>query len=353
MTKKFVHMFPKKSLSLFAAASLVLVGCGADEEEGPSIEGALDGDRPDLTGHEIVLGTSLADPLYASLFHSADLLEEWGADVELEMLTEVTGLEALVADQIDVSGRSTDETATGVDRGESMTGIGAPQTAMPYTLVSESGIDSVADLEGQNLAISSPGGFDALLFRYLLQEEGLDPSSDVSQSQIGGSPERTQALLSGEIDAAIIFINGLVQIEQETDELNNVGYIDDLLPDPFHMSIYASYDDYWEENHEVAVAFACANLDTNKWINDEREEYIDFVLDIDEGATEEAAEEFYDIAMDIELWPTEMDEILDPQNVDSLVEGMVESEELAQPMPSEEIIDTAYLEEAAEMGCGE
>jgi NitT/TauT family transport system substrate-binding protein len=231
--------------------------------------------------------------------------------------------------------------------------IGSPYTAQPYVLAGVPDLQDVPGLEGRTLGISSPAGADALLFRYIMGQEGMDHTQDVSFVQIGGSPDRVQALLAGELDAAIIFMDGMVEIEQQTDEIHNVGFMSEFIPEPgWQAALYSGYREFFEENSELALAIACANLETNRWINDNEDEYVQYTLDNVPGATEEAVRDFYAMAMEVDMWPTTADTIVNMPAQDNYIAGMVEGGELDEHIPAEEVIDTSYLEEAEAMGCG-
>ena len=58
------------------------------------------------------------------------------------------------------------------------------------------------DIKGKRIATSSLGSLGDFLFRYIIRKYGMDPSRDVTWLSIGTPPERLQALVSGNVDAA-------------------------------------------------------------------------------------------------------------------------------------------------------
>jgi len=58
------------------------------------------------------------------------------------------------------------------------------------------------DIKGKRIATSSLGSLGDFLFRYIIRKHGMDPSRDVTWLSIGTPPERLQALVSGNVDAA-------------------------------------------------------------------------------------------------------------------------------------------------------
>jgi NitT/TauT family transport system substrate-binding protein len=58
------------------------------------------------------------------------------------------------------------------------------------------------DIKGKRIATSSLGSLGDFLFRYIIRKYGMDPNRDVTWLSIGTPPERLQALVSGNVDAA-------------------------------------------------------------------------------------------------------------------------------------------------------
>ena len=69
-------------------------------------------------------------------------------------------------------------------------------------LLVKKNITTAEDLKGKKIATSSLGSLGDFLFRYILRKHGLNPDRDVTWLSIGSPPERLQALVSGNIDAA-------------------------------------------------------------------------------------------------------------------------------------------------------
>lgn len=306
----------------------------------------------DLSGEEIVATTSPPGAINMGTFFAYKRLEEWGADVETVIITTTSGVQTILAGRADIASQGSDEVILGAAEGAEMVAVGAPSTAMDYVLVAEREIDSVADLEGQAIGMSGPAGFDALLTRFALEEEGMDPTSDVSFVQIGGSPERASALLSGQVNAATIFLEDWEELSRQTEDLELVLYMADIVPD-FPASAYFSEASYWEENPEVALALACANLQANAWINEDEDRYVEYVMQVVPGATEEAARAIYAAGQEVNMWPTEPEEIFSIEGLGGLVDAMLETGDISQPVDPATIADVSYLQEAADMGCNE
>ncbi|MPZ88828.1 MAG: PhnD/SsuA/transferrin family substrate-binding protein [Nitriliruptorales bacterium] len=321
----------------------------APEGGGTGVEG---GPSFDLSGTSITATTSIPGALNIGTFWAFERLEEWGAEVDTVILTTTTGIQTLIAGRSDLASHGSDEVVLGAAEGAEVIAIGAPATRMDYVLVGSSDYAEVADLQGGTIAMSGPAGFDALLSRLSLRDAGLDPETDVNFVQVGGSPDRATALLSGQVDAATVFLEDWEELRLQTDDLQLIQYMADIVEE-FPASAYFAQASFWEENPDVALALACANLQANAWINEDKQRFIDYTLELVEGATPEAVDSIYDAAQEIDMFPTEPEELFSVSGLGGLVDAMVETGDISSPVEPEEIADISYLQEAADMGCGQ
>jgi NitT/TauT family transport system substrate-binding protein len=359
----------KKSLAAVGAAALLLAACGgaddadtADDTDttedagdaddaGDDEAAADDGPSFDLSGQTLRLGSAQPEALGMGIHYAVDELERWGAEVEHSYLSNITGIEAMVAGQLDVSASSADEVLLGVAEGAPVTAISAPPSTMHYAVVVSEAIETPADLEGATLAISSPGSFNALLLREILIQEGIDPDTGGNFIQIGGTGERAAALLAGQADAAVVFIDSWLELEQQTDDLRNLGYVADLIPD-LPSRLWYGEDTFLSENPDMALAMACASLNANAWIQSDKDDFIAFTEGEVDGVSPDAVGAFYDVAIDIGMYPTEPDAVVDFDALEKLNQLMVTNGDIDEPVDVAAMVDMSYLEEAAAMGCG-
>ena len=306
----------------------------------------------DLSGVSLTTTSSLEGALLMPQAYMLDMLEAWGAEVEIVTLTTTSGVQALIANRSDLAPHGADELIIGAAEGADLLAIGSPQSKINYVLVGATDIQSVEDLEGRTIGMSGPAGFDALLTRFSLRDAGLDPESDVNFVQIGGSPDRAAALLAGRVDAATIGLDDWFDLATETDDVDIVQYMSEVVPD-FATELYFSRRAFIEDNQELAVAIACGNLEANQWANENRQAFIDFTLERVPGTSEEAVVGLYDAAMEVGMWPTEPEAVLSTSGMQGLMEAMLETGDISSPVEVENYIDISYLEQAAEMGCGQ
>jgi NitT/TauT family transport system substrate-binding protein len=73
-----------------------------------------------------------------------------------------------------------------------------------YVMVSQRGIESLRDLKGKAIAVSSFGAASDYVVRVALTKAGLDPRKDVTIIQVGGSSARLGALQAGLVQATVL-----------------------------------------------------------------------------------------------------------------------------------------------------
>jgi ABC-type nitrate/sulfonate/bicarbonate transport system substrate-binding protein len=89
--------------------------------------------------------------------------------------------------------------------GMKLTCFAAGNNAMPRELIARKGIESIEDLRGKTFGVQSIGGGFWLSTMVALDALGLDPDKHkLSMRVIGDTTTVTQALISGNVDAAVI-----------------------------------------------------------------------------------------------------------------------------------------------------
>ncbi|MFQ5856695.1 MAG: ABC transporter substrate-binding protein [Anaerolineae bacterium] len=308
------------------------------------------GMKLDLSGQSVKFSSEQPHTINTTFFKMTDLLKEWGADVELIFHAGGTfGIATVLAGEVDVAENDTDELLLGIAQGAEVRAFMTNTAHMDYVLITTEDIAGVADLKGKDIGMSGPAGFDALLSRVTLEREGLD-ATDANFVQIGGSGDRATALGAGRIDAATIFVDDWLELEKKAENLHALVYMADIVP-TITKGVYYAKTGWLENNHDMAVGIACAQLEANKWFHNNKQEWINSALEDVEGATEEAVTETYEILLNIDMFPR--DGGFDPAGVERLMDIMVETGDLEEPLPVEQALDRSFLDEALEMGCGQ
>lgn len=305
----------------------------------------------DLSDVDLRLTGAQPSALSIVTYYMVDLLEGWGADVDQIELTSTTGVQALIAGQTDLAGGGTDELVLGAAAGADIVAIASTQDKMDYVLVASNDIESIADLDGASIGMSGPAGYDTLLSRLAVRREGIDASA-VDFVQIGGSGDRSAALLAGRVDAATIFISDWYELERRTDDVHALVFMNELVSSSTKSSINTTKT-YAAEHPDIMFAVTCANLEAYKWFNSSKEAFIEYTLDHVEGSTEEATGTLYDQLIDIEMYPMDVADLLEPEGVQEVADIMLDAGEIDSEVSGEDLVDRSFLEQAAEEGCGQ
>ncbi len=294
--------------------------------------------------------TTAAETLEMPSSYMWDLMESWGAQIERIELTSTTGVQALLANQADLAGQGSDELILGVAAGADLVAFASTKDKMDYVLVVASDINSVEDLAGRTIGMSGPAGFDTLLGRLAVRQAGMN-LEDVNFVQIGGSPDRAAALLTGQIDAAVVFIPDWNELANRTEDVKSLLYMSEVLPGSAKSVIFTQRE-WLEANPNIALAVACANLEAFEWFAQDKQQFIDYTVERVPGVTVEALDVTYDELIELDMFPTNPDDLLRTEGIQDLADAMLENGDIQAAVDASQIIDRSFLEEAAEMGCG-
>lgn len=336
------------AVSAALASAMIFSGCATSA---PQAEVPDDiSSEIDLSGERIRITVPSPEALTSNLFYMLDLLEGWGAEVDRIELVSTNGVQALVAGQTDLVAAPSDELVLAAANGVEALGVASQRAKMDYVLAARQDIGSVKDLVGANIGISGPAGFDALLGRLTLNGNGVDPS-DVNFVQIGSSGDRAASLLAGRVDASTILLSDWLVLSSQTDKVKDLVRMSDELSDFPKEAIFGTVE-YLEDNEQVGLALACANLEANNWFETDKEGWIKYTRDLVPTLTEADAEQLYDLVSEMEMFPTDADALLVPEGLQGLADAMLENGDITEPVEASKLVSHDYLDQAVEIGCG-
>lgn len=162
---------------------------------------------PAMAAEEFRVGyVRVMDDAQAMLAYEAGLYEKYGLDAELIEFTSGTDLiKGIVGGQLDIGVLGFSNAFTWASKGADLKIVGGAQRGYHSLLVREdSGIESVEDLRGKNLASQKQGSTaDIVLKGVMLDNAGLTPSD---LNIMGVAPSvAIQSLVGGRVDAAFLF----------------------------------------------------------------------------------------------------------------------------------------------------
>lgn len=133
------------------------------------------------------------------------LFAKYGLNEELIFIPGgTTAMSALVSGNIDFAQLTGSPGAYAYVGGADVVYLAATMDSMSYQIVVRPETRTVQELRGKRIGISRFGASPDVAVRMALRKLGLNPESDVSIIQTGGSPERLAALLGRKVDATVL-----------------------------------------------------------------------------------------------------------------------------------------------------
>jgi NitT/TauT family transport system substrate-binding protein len=121
----------------------------------------------------------------------------------LEVRDDQIGLKALLSGELDSYEGGVQGAIAADIHGGDVKIIGCHWPVVPHGLMVRLGIETVQDLKGKSIAVSSPGSFPDMLARVALAKFNVSPA-DVVLAAVGGDRDRYAALVGGVVDAAVV-----------------------------------------------------------------------------------------------------------------------------------------------------
>ena len=129
--------------------------------------------------------------------------EKFGLKVEiLNLKSDVLGLKALLAGELDSYEGGPAGAITADTRGVDVKVIGCAWPRIPHGLFVRADITDIAQLKGKAIAISAPNAFPDLLARAALKKAGVSPD-DVKFANLGSDSDRFKALMANVVQASV------------------------------------------------------------------------------------------------------------------------------------------------------
>jgi ABC-type nitrate/sulfonate/bicarbonate transport system substrate-binding protein len=123
-------------------------------------------------------------------------------EVQVSYMTPPLVIQALIAGQVQIAKSGTHFGVMAAARGAELRIVAAGLYGYPYDLISRPEVTSLADLKGQKIAAASLASITTVIFKDIMARRGIPPS-EYTLLFVGGSPERYQTLLSGQVAASL------------------------------------------------------------------------------------------------------------------------------------------------------
>ncbi|HEY7063583.1 MAG TPA: ABC transporter substrate-binding protein, partial [Chloroflexota bacterium] len=189
-----------------------------------------------------------------------------GLNIEMTTFQTNEAVAALVSGSLDVLMCPTDGCVTAVSKGAQITMVNDYLTQAPYDLMAKQDVQSVADLRGKKIGVSSLSTGSGTLARIMLNSQGLGPD-DYTLVQAGGNPSRYAALQTGGVDAAML--SDPANFEAILDGYRSLLEFSKVVPQYSFSSDWILNDWIGQAgNPDALVHFQAAQIAANRWAQD-------------------------------------------------------------------------------------
>jgi NitT/TauT family transport system substrate-binding protein len=125
-----------------------------------------------------------------------------GLDVDLQLIPGSTGMSALLSGQVQIAQIGASEVVSAEASGSDLVMSGNLGAVLPYVFIVTPDIQTIEDLRGKHVGISTVGGSADIATRLSMRHFGLDPDKDITILAMGTLQNRTAGLQNGAIQAA-------------------------------------------------------------------------------------------------------------------------------------------------------
>jgi NitT/TauT family transport system substrate-binding protein len=186
-------------------------------------------------------------------------------DLDVTYMTPDLVIKALLAGTVDLSRSGAHFGLIAAARGGEIKIIGGSTYGYPYQVIGQPQLRSLADLKGQKIAAASLASITTTIFKDVMQRQGIPPTA-YTLLFVGGSPERFQAVSSGQVAASLAeappfnfrsIDAGRKVLLNYSDEIKNLLY-----------TAYFASNKSLAQNRALLTRFMRAMGQAMRWLND-------------------------------------------------------------------------------------
>jgi ABC-type nitrate/sulfonate/bicarbonate transport system substrate-binding protein len=186
-------------------------------------------------------------------------------DLDVTYMTPDLVIKALLAGAVDLSRSGAHFGLIAAARGGEIKIIGGSTYGYPYQVIGQPQLKSLVDLKGQKVAAASLASITTTIFKDVMQRQGIPPTA-YTLLFVGGSPERFQAVSSGQVAASLAeappfnfrsIDAGRKVLLNYSDEIKNLLY-----------TAYFASNKSLAQNRALLTRFMRAMGQAMRWLND-------------------------------------------------------------------------------------
>ncbi len=186
-------------------------------------------------------------------------------DVQVSYMAPQLVIQALLAGQVHVARSGTHFGVMAASRGADLRIVAAALYGYPYDLISRPEVTSLADLRGQKIAAASLASITTVIFKDVMARNGIRPS-EYTLLFVGGSAERYQTLLSGQVAASLAENPPFNYRALDAGHRLLLRY-NDLIRNLQYVSYFVA-SKWAAENRPLLTRFLRAVVRAQRWLND-------------------------------------------------------------------------------------
>ena len=261
-------------------------------------------------------------------------------DVEVNYMTPDLVIKALIAGTVDIARSGSHFGLIAAARGAEIKIIGGSNYGYPYQVIGNPQFKTLTDLKGQKIAGASLASITTTIFKDVMQRRGIPPSA-YTLLFVGGSPERFQAVASGQVAASLAeappfnfksIEAGRKVLLNYSDEIKNLQY----------TAFFASTKSL-AQNRQLFTRFVRAIGQAMRWVNDPANEKAAIELMIQRLKIDEAiAAQTYKFMIP-ENNAFRGEGVVDGPGLAEMIRLLVADNLIAERKPWETFVDPAFM----------
>ncbi|MYF83413.1 MAG: ABC transporter substrate-binding protein [Acidimicrobiia bacterium] len=262
--------------------------------------------RSRIEGQSVVVGSSgFPNASLTGAFRTMDFLrDDFGLDVEFRLLDSDPLVAATIAGEVDVGQLSLAGMANAVSAGSDFVAFGGDDQKNSFIIAAKAPISSMEELRGQPVAATqSLNQITGQTLQKCLADVGMTVD-DVQLVRLAHTGEATQAITSGQVVGGISATWRLTQLTINEGEGAYNMLCAGWESNPQISSVWYAERAWVEANPDMALAFNIASLKSARWAQEDKQQWIEYAMSVNERLTAEAASIDYDgLIHELDMWP--------------------------------------------------
>lgn len=322
--------------ALLAAVLVLGAACGGDDGGGGGTGGGE---------------TQPLRVAYASDLDPNDIADQFGiqaAGAEVIELTEDSAVIAgLIRGDVDVGNIGLTEAIKASQTGVPIKIFFVAQRRFEFVMVSQPDITSFDQLAGKRVAYHAPGSGTEILQRVLVRQYDPALEDKINWVVLPESPNRTAAMIAGEIDVTSLEFADVLTLQSEGDYnvIGTWGDIEGSSADAI-STVWVASEEFYDQNHTRLQEFAVDLADGYASFYEDKQAWVDLASSLLPDVDVSRLEQSYDFYLEQEMYPKAGEAPLTPELWADMDEFFTEIGEYEDPA-SDEIVDYEIIQAAS------